>query len=134
MTRRFIRIKASDGSALLLNPTYITQITPIHGNDVNDGVDLLLIVFGETGVVQIDVPASQVQHLLSIVLAAEANFIDISTTSGERIILNTEYITHISPMHGNDFNDGANVSVFGNLIQVPASAARTIQELSQTAT
>lgn len=126
MTKRFIDLRAGDGARVLVNTSYITQVTPTHGSNFEDGLEVVVITFGAESVGQISVPASKSNSVLSAIQDSDGKFIDIKLVDGGRIFLNADYVTHVVPTHGTDYSDGATVSVFGNTLQVPASGVPTI--------
>jgi hypothetical protein len=93
----------------------------------------VFLTLGEQGVLMASVPASHVAALLQLVSESNSPFLDIKTIDGQRLILNKEYITHIVPTHGNNLTDGADVSVWGAVVQVPASGVAAIFKLVQSA-
>ena len=62
-------------------------------------------------------------------LGGDSQFIDITAITGARIILNREYITHITATHGADLANGADVSVFGFDIQIGAKEVPSLLPL-----
>jgi len=122
MSGKFIDLKLIDGTRIIVNATYITQVSPSHGTDIADGADVVFLVFGEQGLVQASVPASGVPNLLRALQLEKDNaqFVDLKTLDGTRVILNRDYITHVVPTHGNDLNDGATVTVWGVDIEIGA--------------
>lgn len=126
MSSSFLDLRAGDGTRVLVNTTYITQVTPTHGADVNDGVDVVFMTFGEDALSQISVPASKVGPVLSAINEIGGKFVDLKAVDGNRIILNAEYITHVAPTHGSDFADGADVTIWGATVSVPASAVSSV--------
>ena len=133
MQSRFIDLKLTSGERLILNTTYISQITATYDDDFSNGVDVVFLALGEPGLLQASVPASQVGDLLNIVSDPTSPFLDIKAIGGQRLILNKEYITHITPTHGTNLSDGADVSVWGTVVQVPASGVGAIAKLVQSA-
>ncbi len=130
MSKKFVDLKLIDGTRIIVNTTYITQVSPTHGTDFANGADVVFIVFGEQGVVQGAVPATGVSDLLAAMnLGGDSQFIDITAITGARIILNREYITHITATHGADLANGADVSVFGFDIQIGAKEVPSLLPL-----
>lgn len=122
MSGKFVDLKLIDGSRIIVNTTYITQVSPTHGAEVADGADVVFLVFGDNGLVQASIPASGVPSLLNALNLdkTDSQFVDLRTLDRSRVILNTEYITHVAPTHGTDLNDGAIVTVWGVDIQIGA--------------
>lgn len=133
MQSRFIDLKLTSGEHLILNIAYISQITATHGDDFLNGVDVVFLALGDEGLLMASVPASQVAELLQVVSESNSPFLDIKPIGGQRLILNKDYITHISPTYGNSLTDGADVSVWGTVVQVPASGVAAISKLLQQA-
>ena len=129
MSKKFLNLMLVDGSRLLLNFSYITQITPTHGDDFTDGADVVFISMGESGVLQASVPASQVDSVLKSITNEASPFVDLKVLSGQRIILNEDYITHIAPTYGSDLADGADISIWGSIVQIPASSVKSLAKL-----
>jgi uncharacterized protein YlzI (FlbEa/FlbD family) len=127
MTRRFVDLKLVDGSRLIVNATYITQVSTTHGNDFGNGAEVYFLTLGEDGqLVCATVPATQVPTLVGALIEDDSRFIHLTTSDGQETILNSEYITHIEPTHGSNLADGADVIVWGTVIQVPASKVSAI--------
>jgi hypothetical protein len=122
MAGKFIDLKVIDGSRMIVNKAYITQVTPTHGTEFADGADVVLLVFGEEGAVQVPVPASAVPNLIAALNldSPESLFLELRVLNGSRIILNRDYITHVCPTHGTDLNNGATVTVWGFDIEIGA--------------
>lgn len=115
MAGKFVDLKLIDGSRIIVNTTYITQVSPSHGSEIADGADVVFVVFGEHGLVQASVPASGIPSLLKALQLdkGDSQFVDLKVLGGSRVIFNREYITHVVPTHGSDLNDGATVTVWG---------------------
>ena len=122
MPGKFVDLKLIDGSRIIVNTSYISQISPTHGTEIADGADVVFLVFGEQGLVQASVPASGVSGLLKVLQLEkdDSQFVDLKALGGSRVILNRDYITHVVPTHGNDLNDGATVTVWGIDIEIGA--------------
>ncbi len=130
MAAKFVDLKLVDGSRIIVNTAYITQISPTHGNDLENGADVVFIVFGEHGVVQGSVAAKEVPSLLNVLsLGKDSQFIDIVSLAGARVILNRDFITHVTATHGNDLSNGADVSVWGVEIQIGAKEVPSLLPL-----
>jgi hypothetical protein len=130
MTKKFADLKLVDGSRIIVNTSYITQVSPTHGSDLSNGADVVFIVFGEVGVVQASVPASEVSTLIGALdLGKDSQFIDITALNSARIILNRDYITHVTATHGTDLSNGADVSVWGVDIHVGAKEVPSLLPL-----
>ena len=130
MSNKFADLKLIDGSRVIVNTTYITQVSPTHGTDFANGADVVFIVFGENGAVQVSVPATAVSVLLdSLNLEKSSQFIDITSIDGSRTIFNRDYITHVSATYGADLSNGANVSVWGFEIQIGAKEVPSLLPL-----
>lgn len=118
---RFVDLTLVEGGRILVNTSYITQVSPTHGNDLENGADVAFIVFGEDGLVQVSIPAKAVPTLMSALNQAnEGQFIDITALNGERVIFNRDYITHVTATHGIDLANGADIYVWG--VQIPVGA------------
>ncbi|WP_200380082.1 hypothetical protein [Rubrivivax gelatinosus] len=126
MARKFIDLLDSNGTAVLVNTSLITRISPTHGTNIDDGVDVIFITFGEPSLAMISVPASKMTPILHAVAESGSKFIDVRAVGGARVFLNAEYISHVTPTHGRDFSDGADLTVFGAQFQVPASAVPAV--------
>jgi len=122
MSGKFVDLKLIDGSRLIINTTYIIQISPTHGAEIADGADVVFLVFGEQGLVQGSIPASAVPGLFKAlnIDKIDSQFVDLKVLNGSRVILNKEYITHVVPTHGTDLNDGATLTVWGIEIEIGA--------------
>lgn len=122
MSGKFVDLKLIDGSRLIINATYIIQISPTHGAEIADGADVVFLVFGEQGLVQGSIPASAVPGLFKALNLdrIDSQFVDLKVLNGSRVILNKEYITHVVPTHGTDLNDGATLTVWGIEIEIGA--------------
>lgn len=130
MAAKFVDLKLVDGSRIIVNTAYITQVSPTHGTDLENGADVVFIVFGEDGVVQGSVAAKEVSSLLNALNAdEESRFIDITTLSGARVIFNRDFITHVTATHGNDLSNGADVSVWGIEVQIGAKEVSSLLPL-----
>lgn len=123
MTKKFVDIKATDGSRVLLNLDCAVIISPTHGTNMSDGADVLLMTLNEEGVKELSIPASQVQKLLDGVKTLPDQFIEVSVIGGNSMVLNTTYISHIVPLHGSDYSDGAQVQSLGFTVPVSANSA-----------
>lgn len=128
MARRFLDLLDSNGAPILINTSMIFVVSPAHGTNIDDGVDVAFITFGENSIAQVSVPASKMTPVLHAVSENGSKFIDVKTIDGSRVFLNAEYITHVLPTHGRDFSDGATISIFGSIIQVPASAVPIVMK------
>jgi hypothetical protein len=126
MTKRFLDLQAGDGTRVVVNTSYITQVTPTHGTDFSDGLEVVFITFGDGSAAQISVPASKSGAALSAIKDSDGKFIDVKLVSGVRVYLNADYVTHVLPTHGTDYSDGATVSIFGTNVEVPASGVPAI--------
>ena len=122
MSGKFVDLKLIDGSRVIINTTYIIQISPTHGVEIADGADVVFLVFGEQGLVQGSIPASGVPGLFKALNLdkIDSQFVDLKVLNGSRVILNKEYITHVVPTHGTDLNDGATLTVWGIEIEIGA--------------
>jgi hypothetical protein len=126
MSKRFIDLRAGDGTRVVVNTSYVTQVTPTHGTDFSDGLEVVFITFGEGAAAKISVPASKSGAALHAIKDSDGKFIDVKLVSGERVYLNTDYVTHLLPTYGADYSDGATVSIFGTSLEVPASGVPAI--------
>lgn len=129
MPSRFVDLKLVSGDRLILNTNYIMLITPTHGDDFNDGADVSFISFGEAGVHQVSVPASQVDTLMKSVSDPNSTFLDLKPLGGSRLVINYEHVTHITPTHGVNLADGADVAIWGMQVQIPASGISALSKV-----
>lgn len=124
---KFVDVRLATGGRLTINKSYITMVTPTHGNDFEDGGEIIFVSFGEQGLLKAVVPASQMKTVLAAI-HDDDDFVDLKPVGGERMILNTEYITHVAPTHGANLADGAEVSIWGTIVQVPASGVTALSK------
>ena len=129
MSSKFLKLTLLDGAKIVVNTTYITEISPTHGNDFENGVDVIFKSFGENDLLKASVPASQVQTIIDAVNDSTLPFIEIKTANAPRVIINQDYISHIEPTHGNDYTDGVTLNIWGTTVQVPASGTSAISKL-----
>lgn len=122
MTTSFVDFVSTDGTRILINTSFVITISPTHGENFDDGIDIVFFTFGSEAVAQVSVPASKVEQVLIAVKKCGNRFVDIAPIGSQRFIMNTEYVTHVLPTHGANLSDGAQVGIFGTTVQVPASA------------